>query len=205
VSDNNVLAQQHLLCVSKVQDLDFRRIVLENGVLNVSRKEPRELLTFLVKTVIGQQLSTSAARSIWLRVERLAVEKRCNLIQLLCDDNLDCLRQCGLSNNKVKATLEINSVLGSESGFAETLLNSNYPDVVNKIESIWGLGRWSADMCAMFYCGLQDVLPINDSAINKGVKKLFGTADVEYVTEKYAPFRTYMCLHIWRAIDGNYL
>jgi len=124
---------------------------------------------------------------------------------LICEENRDLIQQCGISKNKVRAVFEIKKTFDEEPAFAEKILNSDYQSVVTRIESIWGLGRWSADMCAMFYCGLPDILPMNDSAINKGAEKIFQSRDLQTVTEQFYPYRTYMCLHIWKAVDGNYL
>ena len=205
MNDKHQIAQEHLLEVSKTICPAFHSIVIENGVLDVTRQKSDQLLVYLVRTVIGQQLSTSAARSIWSRVTDLLKHQECDLERLICEENRDLIQQCGVSKNKVRAVFEIKKALEEEPEFAEKILNSDYQSVVARIESIWGLGRWSADMCAMFYCGLPDVLPMNDSAINKGAEKIFETRDLQTVTEKFSPYRTYMCLHIWKAVDGNYL
>jgi DNA-3-methyladenine glycosylase II len=205
MNDKHQIAQEHLLEVSKTICPAFHSIIVENGVLDVSRQKSDQLLVYLVRTVIGQQLSTSAARSIWSRVVDLLKHQECDLERLICEENRDLIQQCGISKNKVRAVFEIKKTFDQEPAFAEKILKSDYQSVVTRIESVWGLGRWSADMCAMFYCGLPDVLPMNDSAINKGAEKIFETRDLQTVAEQFSPYRTYMCLHIWRAIDGNYL
>jgi len=205
MTNKHQTAQEHLLEVSKTICPVFHRIIIKNGVLDVTCQKSNQLLVYLVRTVIGQQLSTSAARSIWSKVVGLLKHQECNLDGLICEENIDLILQCGISKNKVRAVFEIKKALDNEPEFAEKILSSDYQNVVARIESIWGLGRWSADMCAMFYCGLPDVLPLTDSAINKGAEKIFETKDLQTVAEQFSPYRTYLCLHIWKAVDGNYL
>lgn len=65
-----------------------------------------------------------------------------------------------------------------------------------------GGGEWTAEMLGMFYLGKKDFYPLNDAAIKRGVTKLCGSERHAEAMPEYAPYRTYLCLHVWHAIDN---
>jgi len=177
-----------------------------NGPLEVERRNSDELLRFLSRTVVGQQLSAKAARSIWLRIEELQQENDSSLEALFQESSVQRLRDCGVSRSKIKALIGISEASKTGVLVGEEVLELPYSALKKKITSIWGLGDWSADMCAMFFCGQPDVFPDTDAAIIQGIIRLCGEEQPPAeIAEHYAPYRTYLCRHIWLGLDSGYL
>ena len=76
------------------------------GPIGFQRRGTRDLGTHLARVIVGQQLSTLAARSIWARVETTTAVARTTL-EFCVPENHAAIKACGLSNNKVKALIEL--------------------------------------------------------------------------------------------------
>ncbi len=195
-----------LLEISDTPHKKLNSLLVENGPVELISRDPTDLFLFLASTIIGQQLSAKVARSIWGKVINLQKEVGVNLENLFSEENFGVLRSCGISRSKIKAIVNLNESIRNEILVGEDLLNSSYDEVREKICSLWGLGIWSADICAMFYCGLPDVYPKNDAAIKQGIKLLCDeTITAENELLEYFPYRTYICRHIWMGLDSGFL
>jgi DNA-3-methyladenine glycosylase II len=194
-----------LQCSSK-HHTRIHSLFIQNGPITIEAMPSSMFFEFLARTVVGQQLSAIAARTIWVRVESLANEQKLEIFELFQKNNEESLRLCGISRAKIRAIIELRTSLENNLISASTILASDYEDVVSSITNLWGFGRWSADMCAIFYCGLQDIFPDNDAAIEKGLKKLCGVdVDSESTFHLYTPYRSYLCRHIWHGLDSGYI
>lgn len=189
---------------------DVIRLNLSNhedsaDLIAVDAGDKADCFRFLARTVVGQLLSAKAARTIWYRVEQLAVANTVGLIDLFSGDHQSTLREAGLSGSKYKTIAGLRFELNGDPDFATRLLKSDYADIKAQITSLWGFGDWSADMCAIFYCGLPDVFPLKDVAIINGLNKLCSGEEPEPAAARYAPYRSYLCKHIWLGFNTGYI
>ena len=199
-------AHEFLLATSKGHNSGLFNIINRNGQLDVPKGETDRAFEFLFKTCVGQQLSVKAVSSIWGRVIELSEALGVTLLELADEKYSNKLRSCGISNNKIKSIINLRNRFYSEPGLSAEIYSADYKGDVDLICSNWGFGIWSADMCAMFFCGLEDVMPKGDVAINNGLLSLFkNTEDTNADIELYSPFKTHLCLHIWRALDDGHL
>lgn len=192
-----------LLRTSKDKYKSIHSLIERNGPLTAPQKAENELFGFLVRTIIGQQLSANAARNIWQRVCALADERNLSIFDLFGVDSLQDIRECGLSANKLKAISELRAAMLSGEISGEEIIQSSYSEIIEKITSVWGLGRWSADMVAIFYCGLPNVFPESDSAVLRGLQLLVGSNDLKVILNEYSPYCSYLCRHIWKGLDDR--
>ena len=195
---------QCLLEKSYIAHKSIHQLISKNGIITLVKKEPDALFQFLARIVIGQQLSSIAAASIWSKIEKLKATYEIELPELFSAENEVALRSCGISKNKLRAINGLVSSMNANKLNADKLLESSYNDIVEAITSMWGFGKWSADMCSIFYCALPDVYPESDAAINQGMKHLCNrNHSIKKEIKKYTPYRTYLCLHIWAGIDNG--
>jgi DNA-3-methyladenine glycosylase II len=80
---------------------------------------------------------------------------------------------------------------------------------MDRITSVKGLGRWSADMFLIFHLGRPDVLPVGDLGIRRAVERAYGldglpdAKTLDDIAAPWRPQRTLACLYLWGSLDNN--
>jgi DNA-3-methyladenine glycosylase II len=200
-------AHRHLIDNSEVRYSEVHKLVSANGVIYLEKSAKENFFDFLANVVASQQLSNSAARTIFSRCENAASEADLSLIDFVSTMNADRLASCGLSRNKVKALFAL------KVAFAEGVLREGETlmptctDISERITSVWGLGQWSADMAAIFYYGLPDVWSGGDMSLQRGISALTGLPPEESldVASYFSPYKSFLALHIWKGVDDGLL
>ncbi|WP_372731702.1 DNA-3-methyladenine glycosylase [Novosphingobium sp.] len=147
----------------------------------------------LLRTIVGQQVSVSAAASVWTKLEALLGEDMPP--QDLLDAEFDALRGCGLSRQKqgyVRSLCEL--VVSGELDLDS--LPADDEEAIAELVRIKGIGRWSAEIYLLFAEGRPDIWPAGDLAVQVGLGKLLGLA--ERPTEK----ETRVLAEVWRPHRG---
>jgi DNA-3-methyladenine glycosylase II len=163
----------------------------------------RDLFTALVKTVISQQISTTAARTIAGRFEA-AVTGRLNPVRVLALSP-EAMRACGLSAGKQRAIRAIAERVVSGELDLKRLRRATDDQVAAVLLPIPGLGPWSVQMIQIFALGRPNVLPVGDLGLRLAVKELFGLAEtpaptaVEELARPWHPHCTVATWYLWRS------
>ncbi|MBL8717088.1 MAG: methylated-DNA--[protein]-cysteine S-methyltransferase [Myxococcales bacterium] len=165
------------------------------------------LFRTLVRAIVGQQLSTQAAATIFGRLEALVgpLQESDAPGRLLHHDEAS-LRGAGLSTAKVAAVRDLARRIEAGLDLARV---ARAPDdeIVEALTAVRGVGRWTVEMLLVFELGRPDVLPVSDLGIRKGmqrVRKLRSLPDPEVVerhAEVYRPFRSIGSFYLWRALE----
>jgi len=159
---------------------------------------------FLARTIVGQQLSTSAARSIWARVEAAAEASAAGVPGLFRAERADELRACGLSRNKVLALQGIRDAHEAGRLERERLLALDHAALSRDLLALRGVGQWTCDMMALFYCGCADVWPEQDVTVRKTFGRLIGTRRKPAKwAARFAPYRSWLALYMWAVVDAR--
>jgi DNA-3-methyladenine glycosylase II len=162
----------------------------------------------LVRSIVGQQLSTKAARSIYARLTARFGERTPTAREILDDDPDELRAAAGLSRAKVGFLRSLaEHVL---SGELELERLDELPDeqVTAELIAVKGLGPWTADMFLMFHLGRPDVLPVGDLGIRRAVERSYGlpqlpdAAELTRIAEPWRPHRTLACRYLWRSLDA---
>ena len=117
------------------------------------------------------------------------------------------MRSCGLSKYKARAIIELNDKMNADQITEEYLSQLPYESLLEEITSLWGFGKWSADMAAIFYFNCADVWSEGDVSLSKALKH-YSSGDIRHekrILELAQPYRSYLCLHLWRAVDNDAL
>lgn len=186
-------------------------IVRRIGPLDVEarrRGRPADGYGALVRSIVGQQLSTKAARTIYNRLCALFDDQPPTPRDLISTDE-DALRAAGLSRRKTAYLLDLARRV--ESGDPDLYSLHALPDeeVIPRLTAVKGLGRWTAEVFLIFHLGRPDVLPVGDAGIRRAVKlayKLDAPPDsdtLEKIAEPWRPRRTLACLYLWESLDGG--
>lgn len=154
----------------------------------------------LVRIVIGQQVSTSAARSVWLRMEGHFGEVEAHKILKLDDD---ALRAFGLSGQKAKYIRGLSEAVHGKEFDPHALENMDDEGVYAAITALKGFGPWSAEMYMMFSLARPDVWPVGDLGVREGLRLYLKRTDrltqEETMTlgQRFAPYRTAASILLW--------
>jgi len=138
------------------------------GPLPLRRSEPG--MASLVRIICGQQVSTSAAASIYTRLEGVlgAVEH-----QAILDSEFDGLRAGGLSTPKCKTVLNLAEAVANEEIDLHTLCGLNAEDAIAAMVALKGIGPWTAEVYLLFAAGHPDIFPSGDLALQNAVQHGF--------------------------------
>ena len=189
----------------------MKRLVDEHGALvkrDLRRERPGDAYGALLRSIVGQQLSTQAARTIYGRLTEQFDGRTPSPRELLEADPED-IRAAGLSRSKVAYLRDLAEHV--EDGELELARLAELPDdeVSEQLTAIKGLGRWTADMFLMFHLGRPDVLPVGDQGIRRAVQVAYGldelpsATDLELIAEPWRPHRSLACLYLWSSLDST--
>lgn len=207
VAPRNDEALQHLRGADPV----LRQVIDRVGPdgLSERRERPSEHYGALVRSIVGQQLSTKAAAAIYRRLtERFA--GRAPTPQEVIDDDPEELRAAvGLSRAKVTFLRSLAEHVLNGSLELERLDALPDEEVIAELVAVKGIGVWSAHMFLMFHLGRPDVLAVGDLGIRKSMMLAYGLealpdpAWMEQTAESWRPHRTLACRYLWRALDNE--
>jgi DNA-3-methyladenine glycosylase II len=164
----------------------------------------RDRFEALIRIVVGQQVSTAAARTIWGRLLD-AFDGPPSPERLTEPDATEILRRAGLSGRKASYAIGIAEAVVSGELRPQELDELDDEAVVETLVALRGLGRWSAEMFLMFDLGRPDVFSGGDLGLRRGIQIAYGMEappspeeSVE-IAERWRPNRTLASLYLWEA------
>jgi DNA-3-methyladenine glycosylase II len=170
-----------------------------------SRTDPWEALA---RAIVGQQLSTRAAASIWNKL--LAIfDGRMPTPEQLLRRRRETLRTAGLSNAKVEFLRDLAARIRDGRVDLARLKDLSDEDICAELVQVKGIGRWSAEMFLIFHLGRSDVVSAGDLGIRRaiqiayGLDDLPGPEDVDRIAEPWRPHRTLASLYLWRSLAAT--
>jgi DNA-3-methyladenine glycosylase II len=171
------------------------------------RKEERPADPYgaLLRAIVGQQLSTKAARTIYLRVIGL-FDGRTPSPQQLLDADPDGLRAAGLSGRKVEYLQDLARHVLSGELELDRLDELEDEEAIEEIVAVRGLGRWTAEMFLIFHLERPDVLSGGDLGIRKAIQNEYGLEEMPTpqrtveIGERWSPDRSLASLYLWESL-----
>jgi DNA-3-methyladenine glycosylase II len=154
--------------------------------------------------VIGQMLSMSASISIIERLHR-RLGSSDNILLWAEKNHSKKGPAIGVSQRKRKALKAWSAYAADNHGRWKHWKHVPLNTYNHEICSIWGFGRWSADMIAIFHLGRMDIWPETDSGIQKTSRLVFGTSDYEKIRRVISGSETVAALYLWELINRNLL
>jgi DNA-3-methyladenine glycosylase II len=197
---------EYVLHLSKDRKL---RKLIESGDKHTLKKR-KNICNYLCASIMSQQLSTKVAKVIHNRFLELYGGKEPAPQQIL-DMPFDKLRGIGLSNAKVNYLKNVAQFEIEQGMDHKKLQKMSNEEVIEYLTVIKGVGRWTVEMLLMFALGREDVFAIDDLGVQNAMIRLYKIdrtdkkkfrEDMLRISEKWAPYRTFACLHLWRWKDG---
>ena len=181
------------------------KIDLETRLKRRAEERPPDAYGALLRAIVGQQLSTKAARTIYLRVVDLFGGATPSPEQLL-EASAEDLRACGLSGRKTEYLRDLAAHVLSGELELDRLEELGDEEVIGEIVAVRGLGRWTAEMFLLFHLERPDVLSGGDLGIRKAIQIEYGLeempppARVVEIGEAWRPYRSLASLYLWEAL-----
>ena len=181
----------------------FGRVLERIGPIEIGRSPHRTVAAHLYRTVVDQQLSLSAARAIWLRIEALAKTEGNDVESLFVDSNFGQLRSAGISGRKARSLIAIREATLAGGIDEAALAGMGHLERSAVLCSIWGVGQWTADMIGIFYFRAPDIWPNGDVSATTTLQALSGSGDSAQTALSFSPYRSILARYMWRFRDEN--
>ncbi len=176
-----------------------------DGLGDPGAGRPEDDYGALVRSIVGQQLSTTAARAIYGRLTDRFGGRTPTPAEVLADDPDELRTSAGLSHAKVRYLRSLAEHVLDGSLDLDRLDSLPDDEVIAELVAVKGIGEWSSHMFLMFHLGRPDVLAVGDLGIRRavmiryGLPKLPTTPELEAIAEPWRPYRTLACRFLWRS------
>ena len=196
-------AHKKLIKIGNLYVPELTKIVIQNGIISIDVPKNLDVFDCFAQTVVEQQLSYKAAKSIWSKVTDSAKKMNIKLIDYFDEKNFKLIRKNGLSQNKIKSIMGAKEAINNGSISMNIIQELPYKEYKDLVKSLWGFGDWSAEMIAIFYLGRTNVWSDGDLMLKKGIEEICENSSITSgeLVELVDPFQSYLALHIWRHKD----
>lgn len=186
----------------------MRKLIRRHGPCGLEPDASRTPFQSLVSAVAHQQLHGRAAETILKRFRALFGNRMPSARKLAAVDDA-ALRGCGFSNAKVAALRDIaaKTLQGVVPGSRE-IAQLGDEDIIERLTTVRGVGKWTVQMLLIFKLGRPDVLPVDDYGVRAGFQSVFGLdglpspKEVLSYGERWRPYATTASWYLWRAADA---
>ena len=166
-----------------------------------------DAFTTLARSIVGQQISTKAAQSVWDRFAALLDAPTNRVVPAMVKTKPPAaLRGSDLSARKVEYLCDL---APTSPGAVHVRQWQQMDDeaIIDELVAIRGIGRWTAEMFLIFHLMRPNVLPLDDLGLLKGISVNYfsgepvSRAEAREVGDAWAPFRSVATWYIWRSLD----
>ncbi len=170
----------------------------------------------LVRSIVSQQISMGAARTIYGRLEELAARplparrsagKRGIQPAALAALELDELKSVGLSRQKAAYISDLAHKVADGTVPLSHLGRLDDEAVIAELTQVKGIGRWTAQMFLIFSLGRPNVFPVDDLGVRTAIQTLYGFGDLPSkqvcldIGSRWSPFASIGAWYCWRYLD----
>ena len=187
------------------RDSVLRKIIKKyNKSFLTSKNDP---FFSLCRTIVGQQISTKAADSIWEKFEKKCKKKIKPKVVLKVPSHK--LKNAGLSRQKISYLKNIAKAFKNKSFDINKIKKMNDDEAISYITKLKGLGVWSAEMFLMFNLNRPDIFPIKDIGLLRSLSKNYKTSYppskkfLNKISNLHSGYRTVSTWYFWRDIDSE--
>jgi DNA-3-methyladenine glycosylase II len=186
------------------RDPVLRRAAARLGPIEQRPRDPDGPFGALVRAIVYQQLAGAAARAIYGRVRAaVGADLTPEAIQSTSDE---ALRGAGLSANKLASLRDLSAkVVDGDVVLTRTSRKSD-DELIERLTTVRGIGRWTAQMHLMFQLRRLDVWPVDDLGVRQGYALIWALdappkpKELELLGERFRPYRTVVARYCWAAV-----
>ena len=158
----------------------------------------------LINSIIGQQISVSAADSMKTKFFKLKSNITPQTVSKLRTTDL---RKCGLSRQKILYIRNISTFFLQNKKFIKNINKSSEEEIYNNLIEIKGVGNWTIHMFLMFSYGSSNIFPTGDLGFLKAISKLYkvqlpiSERKLKLLYKKWSPYSSQATWYLWRSLD----
>ena len=179
-------------------------VIRHVGACQLTRRGGR--FDVLARSILSQQISVQAARTIRRRLQGLLPGRRISAagIDRLSDADLQSV---GISQQKRGYLLDLTGHVVAGTVNFRRLARSSDEAVITELTTVRGVGRWTAQMFLLSGLGRPDIFAPDDLGLKNAIKSLYGlsgrptTEQLEEIAECWAPYRSVASWYLWRSLD----
>ena len=169
------------------------------------RAKRNDYFESLCRSIIGQQVSVKAAAAIFERFKtatNLQPQKVLNLSE-------EQIKIIGLSKQKTNYITDLARHFVNDPNVYNHLESQTDKQVISELTNVKGIGEWTAQMFLMFTLGRSDIFAPDDAGLQRAMQKLYGwetvppKKELNKTAQKWIPYRTIACLHLWQSLDNT--
>ena len=187
------------------RDKDLKTLIDHFGVITLKRR--RNYFKSLLRSIIHQQLSGKAARTIENRFLELYNGNQYPTPEEVLKTPAEAIQNVGISRMKTEYIRGLAKIIDDGDIRLEKLTELSNDEVGNVLKEVKGIGQWTVDMFLIFSLNRPDVFPLNDLGIQKGLMLLLGRQknlsqeSMLSHSKKWKPYRTLASLYLWKIVD----
>ncbi|ARD49492.1 hypothetical protein SporoP37_16025 [Sporosarcina sp. P37] len=189
------------------RDAAMKQLISLVGDLKIPLRS--DYLSSIVRSIIGQQISVSAASAIYGRLLELLGGSI--TVKGLLDTSNEELRQAGLTVRKAEYVKDLAEKITANELDLENIADYDDASVMKQLISVKGIGKWTAEMFLILSLGREDILAVDDVGIQRAAKWLYGADQSErrqILIDKsplWAPYRSIVSHYLWEAIHLGFV
>ena len=189
----------HDFLIEKSRKFPFiKNEISNNGLLKIT-KQNTDLFSFMVKTIIAQQISNEVAEMLWVR---LCSQLEQDSISIKSFKNIRYLKKIliktKISKSKINYISELYIAMLKKEIDERMLLKKTEDEINSLLIGYKGIGQWTCNMILIFYYKKLNIFPVNDLVIKKTLRKL-NLLEKKKINfqENYSPYLSIFSLHLW--------
>ncbi|HEX8099209.1 MAG TPA: DNA-3-methyladenine glycosylase 2 family protein [Actinomycetota bacterium] len=186
------------------RDPVMRRFIKRVGPFRLAKSRD-DHFTALVESILYQQLAGAAAAAIHRRFIALFDGHLTPEALLAAPD--EAIRGAGVSGNKATSMRDLATKVLDGTVPLENIQRLRDEAVIERLITVRGIGRWTAEMFLIFQLRRMDVWPVDDYGVRKGFALIYGLRELpkpkelHTLGERFKPYRTPAAWYCWRAVD----
>ena len=194
--------------LAKVDPL-MGKLIREIGPCLLEPDKKRSPFQSLVRAVAHQQLHGTAAENILNRFIKLFPGRRFPRPEDLVSVTDEQMRACGFSFAKIRAIRDIaEKTLSGVVPGARAIVKLTDEEIIERLTTVRGVGRWTVEMLLIFQLGRENVLPVDDFGVRNGFRVAYNKRSMpkpkalQKFGRRWHPHATTAAWYLWRAADG---
>ncbi|MDZ7688716.1 MAG: DNA-3-methyladenine glycosylase 2 family protein [Halobacteriales archaeon] len=180
------------------KDGTMASLVEDFGHVTVEPVESGEEFRRLVVSITNQSVSTESARAVRGRLFDALDDVTPRVV---LDTSPEELASTGVGEAKAEYLHETARAFENGDYGREAFAGASNDEVRDALTEIRGVGKWTANMYLIFVLGREDVLPLGDLAVRRGIEGLYGVEtrdEMREIAETWKPYRSYGTRYVWK-------
>ena len=183
-------------------------LIKQIGPCRMAERQRVDHFSTLVSAIVSQQLSTKAAATIFGRVAARCPDGVVTHPSDLAALSEEQLRSVGLSRQKISYIRDLCGRLADGRLALDDLDALDDEQVIERLTSVKGFGRWTAEMFLMFRLHRPDVLPVGDLGIVTAMQRVYRLRSrpkperAMKIGEAWRPYRSVASWYLWQSLKS---